>query len=81
MLQVAGKPDPEIRWLFNGRAILQDDSIRGRIFDDGVCALEIAHVTPEACGTYTAVAHNIYGDAHTNAEVSLDTAGKFFMLF
>ncbi|VDK50737.1 unnamed protein product [Anisakis simplex] len=69
--QVHGMPQPDVQWLFNGRAIHEDSSARSRAFDDGVCALEIANLTPERCGTYTAVAHNIYGDAHSNAEVSL----------
>ncbi|VDO34212.1 unnamed protein product [Onchocerca flexuosa] len=72
--KVSGEPEPEIRWLLNGKAITQDDDrIRIRTFDDGVCIVEVSSVTSEYCGTYTAVAHNIYGDAHANAEVLLDT--------
>uniref|UniRef100_A0A914ZQD0 Titin n=1 Tax=Parascaris univalens TaxID=6257 RepID=A0A914ZQD0_PARUN len=71
--QVHGDPRPDVQWLFNGRAIHQDKSNRARAFDDNVCALEIFEVTPETAGTYTAVAHNIYGDAHSSAEVSLAT--------
>lgn len=67
-----------MQWLFNGRAIHQDKNTRARAFDDNVCALEILEVTPETSGTYTAVAHNIYGDAHSSAEVSLATEGWFF---
>ncbi|KHN81711.1 Titin [Toxocara canis] len=69
--QVHGDPRPDVQWLFNGRAIHEDKNARARAFDDNVCALEIFEVTAETCGTYTAVAHNIYGDAHSNAEVSL----------
>ncbi|VDK88198.1 unnamed protein product, partial [Onchocerca ochengi] len=73
-LQVTGEPEPEIRWLLNGKAITQDDDrIRIRTFDDGVCILEVSSLTSEYCGTYTAIAHNIYGDAHANAEILLDT--------
>ncbi|VDM08832.1 unnamed protein product, partial [Wuchereria bancrofti] len=71
--KVNGEPEPEIRWLLNGKAITQDDRIRIRTFGDGVCILEIIHLTADLCGTYTAIAHNIYGDAHANAEVSLET--------
>ncbi|KAK6109169.1 Immunoglobulin I-set domain family protein [Brugia pahangi] len=71
--KVNGEPEPEIRWLLNGKAITQDDRIRIRTFGDGVCILEIIQLTADLCGTYTAIAHNIYGDAHANAEVSLET--------
>ncbi|EJD74527.1 CAMK/MLCK protein kinase [Loa loa] len=70
--KVTGKPKPEIRWLLNGKAIAEDDKIRIRTFDDGICVMEITRLKAELCGTYTAIAHNIYGNAHANAEISLD---------
>ncbi|VDK27112.1 unnamed protein product [Gongylonema pulchrum] len=70
--KVVSEPEAEVVWLLNGKAIRHDDdNARSRVFDDGICVLEILRVTAETCGTYTAVAHNILGDAHTSAEVSL----------
>uniref|UniRef100_A0A915PUX1 Uncharacterized protein n=1 Tax=Setaria digitata TaxID=48799 RepID=A0A915PUX1_9BILA len=76
--KVIGKPEPEIRWLLNGEPVIQSDGIHIRTFDDGVCTLEITHVTSEFCGTYTAIAHNNYGDAHTNAVVSFENAALLY---
>uniref|UniRef100_A0A0N5ALN6 Myosin light chain kinase, smooth muscle n=1 Tax=Syphacia muris TaxID=451379 RepID=A0A0N5ALN6_9BILA len=67
--QVHGTPRPEVQWLFNGRAIHNNSNIRIRAFDDNVCTLQIARTSRDSCGTYTAVAHNIYGDAHSSANV------------
>lgn len=39
------------------------------MFDDKTAVLEIPRVTEELCGTYTVVATNEYGDAHSSAEV------------
>lgn len=68
--QVHGVPRPDVQWLFNGRAIHNDSNIRIRAFDDNVCILQVLCVNKDSCGTYTAVAHNIYGDAHSSANVS-----------
>jgi hypothetical protein len=56
----------------NGRAIHTNDAnVAIRAFDDNICALEIKQFTKEWCGTYTAVATNVYGDAHSSADVNL----------
>lgn len=60
-----------MQWLFNGKAITDDTNIRIRSFDDNVCVLEVSRVTPKYCGIYTAVAHNIYGDAYSNAQLTI----------
>uniref|UniRef100_A0A158Q7F2 Myosin light chain kinase, smooth muscle n=1 Tax=Elaeophora elaphi TaxID=1147741 RepID=A0A158Q7F2_9BILA len=73
--KVSSEWKPEIRWLLNGKSIEEDDRILMRTFDDGICELEIIHLTAELCGTYTAIAHNTYGDAQTNAKVALDAVG------
>ncbi|VDN06567.1 unnamed protein product [Thelazia callipaeda] len=70
--KVIGQPEPEIQWLLNGKVIKTNAQKRIRTFDDGVSLLEILNITSESCGTYTALARNVYGDAHTSAEISLD---------
>ncbi|VDN60787.1 unnamed protein product [Dracunculus medinensis] len=69
--QIIGEPHPVVQWLFNGKAITDDTNIRIRSFDDNVCVLEVSRVTPKYCGIYTAVAHNIYGDAYSNAQLTI----------
>ncbi|GMR58628.1 hypothetical protein PMAYCL1PPCAC_28823, partial [Pristionchus mayeri] len=71
-VQVIGDPRPEIVWLHNGRAIKEDAERRMRVFDDGVASLEIVNCGEALCGTYTAVASNVFGDAHSSAEVRLE---------
>lgn len=74
--KISGEPEPDVHWLLNGKAIA-DGRIRIHKSHDGICVLEIVHLTTELCGIYTAVAHNIHGDAHADAEVTLDAIGKF----
>ena len=71
--QAKGEPQPEVCWLHNGRAIHNNENISTRVFDDNVTTLEILKCTAADCGTYTAVATNQFGDAHTSATVKLLT--------
>ncbi|TKR69840.1 hypothetical protein L596_021941 [Steinernema carpocapsae] len=67
--QVEGKPQPEVRWLFNGKAIHATPEVETKK-DNSVYSLEIKDFSNKWCGTYTAVASNVYGDAHCSADVS-----------
>lgn len=70
--QVRGDPAPEFSWLLNGKPVEYGQSFRSRAFDDGIATLEIVNVTKELCGTYTVVAFNQVGEAHSSAVVKLD---------
>ncbi|VDM77539.1 unnamed protein product [Strongylus vulgaris] len=69
--QVHGDPPPVLCWLQNGRAIRSDPSYCCRMTNDGIASLDITAVTEQYCGTYTAVASNAFGDAHSSAIVKL----------
>nr|CDJ96599.1 Immunoglobulin I-set and Fibronectin domain containing protein [Haemonchus contortus] len=70
--QVQGDPAPVLCWLHNGRAIHSDSSYRRRSLDDGEACLDIPSVSQRLCGTYTAVATNPFGDAHSSAVLRID---------
>ncbi|KAK0408269.1 hypothetical protein QR680_003864 [Steinernema hermaphroditum] len=67
--EAEGTPQPEVRWLFNGKAIHAGPEIETKK-EDNVYSLEIKEFSNKWCGTYTAIASNIYGDAHCSADVS-----------
>ncbi|VDN26602.1 unnamed protein product [Cylicostephanus goldi] len=69
--QARGDPKPEFRWLRDGQPV---DAVRcrSRAFDDGTATLEIAKMSEELCGTYTVVAVNSAGEAHSSANIRLD---------
>ncbi|EYC10055.1 hypothetical protein Y032_0057g2742 [Ancylostoma ceylanicum] len=69
--RVYGDPAPVLCWLLNGRAIHNDSSYRCREAGGGDASLDIVAVTEQLCGTYTVVASNAFGDAHSSAIVSL----------
>jgi len=90
---VEGLPQPEVKWLHNGKAltptlIYLDREVSPSIIGDrgGECVavhngpqhqLEIRNARKEKHqGTYTAVATNLYGDAHSSAEVKFKAQAK-----
>uniref|UniRef100_A0A915ESR8 Ig-like domain-containing protein n=1 Tax=Ditylenchus dipsaci TaxID=166011 RepID=A0A915ESR8_9BILA len=69
-VQVTGSPMPEIQWLHNGKAISSKDGVQ--MSNNGAeFQLIISKLSTEHAGTYTAVAKNLYGDAHTSALIYL----------
>lgn len=72
---VEGHPEPEVKWLLNGKAIHQDTG--AEMSKTGTNRnLRIANFTKAWAGTYTAVASNLYGDSHCSADILLPVAGE-----
>ncbi|PIO73038.1 immunoglobulin I-set domain protein [Teladorsagia circumcincta] len=74
--RVRGDPAPVLCWLHNGRAIQNGPSYRRQSLGDGEARLDIPSVSNPLCGTYTAVASNPFGDAHSSAELKLDQSAQ-----
>uniref|UniRef100_A0A7E4UYK2 Muscle M-line assembly protein unc-89 n=1 Tax=Panagrellus redivivus TaxID=6233 RepID=A0A7E4UYK2_PANRE len=67
---VEGTPEPEMRWLLNGKALKKDmDFTKSK--NNGRYTLAIAKFDKSWSGTWTAIATNIYGDSHCSAEITL----------
>uniref|UniRef100_A0A914CI05 Ig-like domain-containing protein n=1 Tax=Acrobeloides nanus TaxID=290746 RepID=A0A914CI05_9BILA len=66
---VEGTPQPEVRWLLNGKAIHLGQEISARTVEKEYF-LEISKFSSKFCGTYTAVATNMYGEYHSSATVA-----------
>ncbi|EPB67835.1 immunoglobulin I-set domain protein [Ancylostoma ceylanicum] len=59
-------------WLRDGKPLDYGETFRSRAFDDGIATLEIVNFTQQLCGTYTVVAFNRAGEAHSSAIVKLE---------
>ncbi len=84
MIKAHGNPRPSTCFMLNGRALSINDlpqSIRIRNFDDNTCALEIESLNASLCGSYTAVATNVYGAVHSTALVELIDNGMDIVCF
>ncbi|KAJ1372373.1 hypothetical protein KIN20_034513 [Parelaphostrongylus tenuis] len=73
---VHGDPSPMLCWLHNGSAVHNNPCIRSRAYEDGSANLDIDVTTNELCGTYTAVATNPFGWAHSSALLKLELSEK-----
>ncbi|KAE9413053.1 hypothetical protein Angca_003753, partial [Angiostrongylus cantonensis] len=69
---IHGDPPPAVCWLHNGSAIHNNPCIRSRMTEDGSANLDIDVTTHDLCGTYTAVATNPFGWAHSSAVLKLE---------
>ncbi|PIO76038.1 immunoglobulin I-set domain protein [Teladorsagia circumcincta] len=74
--RVRGDPAPVLCWLHNGRAIHNGPSYRRQSLGEGEACLDIPSVSHQLCGTYTAVASNPFGDAHSSAVLKLDQSAQ-----
>ncbi|KAK6753136.1 hypothetical protein RB195_012624 [Necator americanus] len=70
--RVCGDPPPVLCWLLNGRAIHNDSRYNCHQGTNGTASLQIVAVTDQHCGTYTVVASNQFGDAHSSAVLKLE---------
>ncbi|WKY09394.1 hypothetical protein Q1695_002059 [Nippostrongylus brasiliensis] len=72
-----GHPQPKLCWLHNGRAIHNEDpSYQSHAGSAGDASLNIPSVSDHLLGTYTAVATNPFGDAHSSADLKLQVPNK-----
>ncbi|WKY09281.1 hypothetical protein Q1695_001999 [Nippostrongylus brasiliensis] len=66
-----GEPRPEVHWRFEEQPIYKSETIKTEDYLDGTSRLIISPITTEHRGTYTAVAVNEAGEAHTSATVDV----------
>ncbi|VDM52158.1 unnamed protein product [Angiostrongylus costaricensis] len=69
---IHGDPLPMVCWLHNGSAIHNHPCIRSCMTEGGSANLDIDVTTHDLCGTYTAVATNPFGWAHSSAVLKLE---------
>lgn len=70
-IRVTGRPPAQITWLKNGEPIVEDDTHRIIIKENGVESFIFDSVTEADSGEYTVVAANVGGKAVTNAKITV----------
>jgi len=68
-----GEPAPQIQWMVNDKPLFPSGIFKITV-EDTFTALDIQQVYPEDCGSYTAIAKNLGGEARTSCLLSLDSA-------
>lgn len=68
--EVRGNPTPSLIWLFNGTTLQLSNEIQSQI-DGNTHTLLIQSFGPKYCGTFTAIAKNLYGEIHSSIDIQL----------
>lgn len=69
--QVAGYPEPKIKWEFNDEVLSENDEERQLIQHGDICDLVIPNVLTEHQGEYHCIAENSHGVAHSSGYLSV----------
>lgn len=61
----------KVSWTKDGEPIEKDTRIRENLTKEGICTLELLHVTPADSGTYECIAKTPQGEASTKSQVTV----------
>ncbi|XP_042877694.1 obscurin-like isoform X2 [Penaeus japonicus] len=73
-VEVEGEPTPEIRWMKDGKQLMESDHIKFTKESDTVFALKIDSMQMDDCSTYTVVAMNPMGQVSEFFTIATDSA-------
>ncbi|XP_047481488.1 obscurin-like isoform X2 [Penaeus chinensis] len=73
-VEVEGEPTPEIRWLKDGKQLMESDHIKFTKESDTVFAFKIDSMQMDDCCTYTVVASNPMGQVSEFFTIATDSA-------
>ncbi|TKR95914.1 hypothetical protein L596_010016 [Steinernema carpocapsae] len=72
--QVAGQPEPEVKWFCDGKELTKDDRVTIRLAFDGTATLRIRDTKKSDAGEYHVVASNEAGSSESRCKVGVISA-------